>query len=62
MVDDPGDIQAQIDALRECAKAHRADTDVDRAGIDQLQKAGRVDRSDIDRLQVGAEGGPSPDR
>lgn len=55
MVNDPDDIQAQINALREGAKAHRSDTELNRADIDHLLKTGYIDREDIDRLQIDSE-------
>jgi hypothetical protein len=55
-------MQTQIDGLRErmdaadvAAGMHRVDTESNRADIADLQKTGIIDRSDIDRLQAGAE-------
>jgi hypothetical protein len=59
---DERDLQAQIDELRErmdaaesSAGKHGDRLDANHEAIDDLQKAGIADRSDIDRLRAGAE-------
>lgn len=55
MVEESDDMQKQIDALRQGAEAHRADTDASRDDIEHLRKMGHLDRKDIDRLLIDSE-------
>jgi AmiR/NasT family two-component response regulator len=49
------ELRARMDAADVSARTHRDDTDANHTAIGDLQMAGAVDRSDIDRLQAGAE-------